>query len=558
MHKKNSPKTNPFERGQGVLEFGLILAMMSIAAILALSATGHSVADIFQQVVDGFQATFQSEETELPPVEEFTVQVVDAYQQGIAGAQVQAYQGNQKVQGMSAVTDADGYVRFKLDDGSYRFQAYYQAVYFSSETYHFPKETQGIIETGQQEFTVKVIAENGTGIPGCKVLAYQEGGTYTGAYAVTNSLGTALIPLVQGNYQFSANFQGGKYLSAVYPSPAVSSGVIETHRQSFPVLIVNAAGEPMKDLYIAAYRDNDAYSGISSRSDASGTATLELAEGKFKFRTPYLNQVYWSDVFNVHRDLQGVLTIPEKPFPIQVVDGKGKGMSNIGVYAYDQSGTNAYRYATTDSSGKTSINLTPGSYKFRAVYQSTDTWTEVYNLFSDTSALIQIRQNTFSVKVIDTAGNGIPNVAVLAYNSGGKYVGVSATTNASGEALLEIGNGSFQFSATVQNQTYWSEKINTNQDQSVQIQVKQKTYTISVTDKNKKPFPNAVVYVRLSDDSSTGLSGTTDDKGEISFTLTDGSYKFRIDANGSSYISSAYTLPNADPIAINLPIKVSQ
>ena len=40
------------ERGQGMVEYALILALVSIVAIAVLLLLGPAIADIFQQVVD--------------------------------------------------------------------------------------------------------------------------------------------------------------------------------------------------------------------------------------------------------------------------------------------------------------------------------------------------------------------------------------------------------------------------------------------------------------------------------------------------------------------------
>ena len=120
--------------------------------------------------------------------------------------------------------------------------------------------------------------------------------------------------MLEGNFKFRAEYQGGEYWSAVYTLPGTSEGVIQTHRQAFPVRVQDLAGNPMEDISVGAYREDETYSGVSGQTGTDGVIQLGLAEGQFKFRAPYMGEIYWSDVVNVHAIGGATLTISTNIF----------------------------------------------------------------------------------------------------------------------------------------------------------------------------------------------------------------------------------------------------
>lgn len=45
------------EKGQGMAEYGLILALIAVVVVVALGPLGEKIKDIFDDVVDGFDWT---------------------------------------------------------------------------------------------------------------------------------------------------------------------------------------------------------------------------------------------------------------------------------------------------------------------------------------------------------------------------------------------------------------------------------------------------------------------------------------------------------------------
>ena len=51
-----SPLFSPKEKGQGLPEYALILALISIVSVLTLAFLGPAVGDVFSNIVDGAAA----------------------------------------------------------------------------------------------------------------------------------------------------------------------------------------------------------------------------------------------------------------------------------------------------------------------------------------------------------------------------------------------------------------------------------------------------------------------------------------------------------------------
>ena len=243
------------------------------------------------------------------------------------------------------------------------------------------------------------------------------------------------------------------------------------------------------------------------------------------------------------------------------MDSKGKGISNVGVYGYRENGTTYVdRYDRTDKDGYVNLYSHPGELLNSALLTRRMTTGRVWSMSPQMAKRSSrpgrmISQYTWWAP----SGKGIANITVLAYNPGGKYLGILGTTNSEGIAYLSVSNGSYLFKATVNGAEYWSDKINVTQQKSATIQVasqsESQSYTIHLINKKNKPLEGADVYVRDSDDKYTGISGTTNSDGQITVELAPGTYIFRVDYQKESWISSDYDFPGSDPLTIKVPVK---
>jgi Flp pilus assembly pilin Flp len=556
-NRNGTTSANPAARGQGLVEYALILVLISLVATAALGATGTSVADVFNRLLGRMNQPAISPD-DLPPVGDgeggFPVVVIDSDKKTIPDVQVFVMQNSERFKNMNDLTDEMGIARFELEQDTYQFEAYYQGKFFASEEVKIPTYSFAVIEIERTGFTVTVANQDGQAKSGVAVLAYRENGAFCGT-GVTDFSGKVVLPLTEGEYKFRADYQSANYWSETsYTVPKETNGLIYITEKSFPVSVVNASGQGMPSLFVAAYRENGAYTGLSATTDKSGVAEFDLAEGRYKFRTTYMNQTYWSEVFSVPDDGQGKLRIEQGSFPVQVMDADGRGLAGVTVYAFDENGAQAYASAVTDGSGAAAFALGAGRYKFRTTYQSSTYWSDTYTLFSDTRGVIKINQTAFTVRVVDASGNGLSGRPVAVYTEDGKYTGQQGTTNASGAAQFNLANGSYQFRSEVQAQFYWSEKVSLPGTTQTTINTGLRSYTITFVNQSNQPLQGAEVFVRRDNGGYTGQNGTTNAAGQIAILLSEGSAQFRMDVNGKTYTSQNYHLPKSDPITITFNV----
>ena len=106
------------ENGQGLVEYMLIIVLLSLIGLVGLSAMGVNLGEVFNKIVNsiGLSAGPQEEQ----PIEENTslqVRVVNPANEGVSGVQVYVYQNGKTYNDLSGTTDSNGETYFELEAG---------------------------------------------------------------------------------------------------------------------------------------------------------------------------------------------------------------------------------------------------------------------------------------------------------------------------------------------------------------------------------------------------------------------------------------------------------
>nr|HID13298.1 hypothetical protein [Anaerolineae bacterium] len=171
-----------------------------------------------------------------------------------------------------------------------------------------------------------------------------------------------------------------------------------------------------------------------------------------------LTGVSIGDVFSqMSAQLQGDVTPVYTPPPtpeaitVSVVNAQGTGIPNVMVYAFTARGRYLGRGGRTDEAGIIHFaDFDAGDYLFRADFQRKHFWSDQITRPTQAYARIQTGQRPFSVKVVDAAGGGIPNVRVYAFTGRGRYIGVGGRTGADGIVVFDLADGDYKFRADYQ------------------------------------------------------------------------------------------------------------
>ncbi len=246
--------------------------------------------------------------------------------------------------------------------------------------------------------------------------------------------------------------------------------------------------------------------------------------------------------------------IPTATINIYVVDGSSIGIADVAVSVYQDGNPYKSISGTTDANGKVGFVLELGTYSFIASYESQEYPTaSSYTLPDDTAATIQISQpepTEFTVKVVDSLNQPMSGVTVTLHDTSGAYLNVSAATDGSGNAVLTVPDDVVKFKAVVGGENYWSAEIDTQSATTTTITVPIADYTIKVL-KSGKILKNAAVTVLYSNGTSTGISGTTNSYGQVTVTLSPGSYKFKV-VKKSTWVTGAFAFPDSNPLTISV------
>ncbi len=247
---------------------------------------------------------------------------------------------------------------------------------------------------------------------------------------------------------------------------------------------------------------------------------------------------------------------------VTVQDTNNAPQSGLKVYAFNGS-TYTGHSGTTASNGQVIFTLPQGSYRFRADFNGTQFWSNSQNDCTTpgcTSDSITVTLPV-TITVQDTDGTAKSGLPVYAF-TGTTYTGHKSTTDSNGQVSLTLPQGSYRFRADLNGTQFWSAATNTCTlpgCATASITVT-KPLILTVQGQSGQPYPNLSVYA-FNGTTYTGYNGTTDANGHATFTLPEGSYRFRADLNGTQFWSGAQndcTVPGCTTATVTLPSNIAQ
>ncbi len=146
----------------------------------------------------------------------FTLSVIDANGQGIAGVRVYAFTENDRYTGTYINTDSNGQGIFDLPDGSFKFRADYRSNRYWSDVISSPDTASTTIQTGQKSITIQVVDNQGIGMANIRVYAFTDANQYIGVQARTDNSGLTSLEIPNGTFKIRADYQGSRYWSSSF------------------------------------------------------------------------------------------------------------------------------------------------------------------------------------------------------------------------------------------------------------------------------------------------------------------------------------------------------
>ena len=477
------------------------------------------------------------------PHQDVTVTTTGAYGGNVeprSGLNVYLFTPSGYYLGQSQVTDPQGRATFNLPGQPYKVRADYLSQQYWSSVFTWMNSSI-VIEEGVAEVSVTAM---GAPVQGVKVYAFDSSGSYLGISGLTNADGKVWFRLPGGDYNFRADHLGSQYWSGVFTIIAdlVSPVPVSAGGGSFTLTVLKGDNVPLPEVNCYVFNDSGSYLGLSGLTSSEGQVGFDLPDGAYKIRVDHLGYQFWTEIFSVPATLSLTHTIPHQNVTVTVEGDYSEDIqpfASLNVYLFTPSGFYLGLHQVTDSQGRATFNLPAQAYKVRADYLSGQYWSEVFT-WEDTVVTIPEGVAQVAVRVGNQPVTGAP---VYAFSSGGSYLGLSANTNASGMVEFRLPVGSYRFRADYQgNQYRASAGIVSDTVNYVEVSAGGGEFRLSV-DTGSGPLAGVKVYVFSAGGSYLGISGTTDANGQVSFALSQGSYKFRVDYLGYQFWSLAYDVP---------------
>jgi RHS repeat-associated protein len=415
-----------------------------------------------------------------------------------------------------------------------------------------------------------------------EVSADWQGATTTYSYDAANRLINTILPDgTQSNYTYddagrliSLAHQGTNRLWASYQYEydnvgnrirAVESMAAIAHLPFVEVTITDSLGEPVAGLQVYAFK-GDVYSGISAISGEDGVARFTLPEGNYRFRADQKGYQFWSGEEN-HCEVLGCekasVTVPLfGDVIVSITDSTGAALPGLPVYAFLGSKYNGVN-KLTDENGQATFTLPQGSYRFRTDKNGLQYFSgiEDHCLVPEecqATSIVVPQFDSVSVEVKNTADEIEPEIQVYAFN-GPTYTGAQAVSDENGVAEFLLPEGNYRFRADKNSMQFWSSYENNCavlgcESAAVTLPLFGDV-TVGVFDSNGNPDPDLKVYV-FKGNTYTGHNGITNESGEVTLTLPQGDYRFRVDKHGYQYFSASEnhcTVPECGSADIHVP-----
>ncbi len=478
----------------------------------------------------------------------FTYTVQKAPGEPIVGTKCHVFTDAGSYIGFYGVTNENGQAFFDLADGGYRFRVDFLGEQFWSDTIQVPDALSAELTLGHETANVTVFTGNGPARE-AKVYLFSESDAYLGLYQSTDDSGQATFNLPVGvTYKFRADVLGSRYWSA--PTLMTGGGPnpvdIATGGGLFQVALQKDPQTPMAGIKLCLFNDTGSYLGQYQITGFDGVVSFEVPEGSYKVRADYLGYQFWTAPEIVTDDTTVAFPLPHQDTGV-AVSGSYQDvltpLEGIKVHLFNATGTYVGEYRHTDSTGQVTFSLPETGYTVRADFMGRPFWSDTFT-WANTPLTIPMAEA--AVKV---TGAGLPenDVKVYVFSPSGAYLGLSATTDETGQVTFMLPAGDYQFRADYQGSQFWTanETLLADLSNPVILSVGGGSFTLHVKKTSTAPLTGVKTYVFNQNNAYLGLAGATSEAGETAFDLADGSYKFRVDYVGYPFWSSLFTVPGA-------------
>ena len=475
--------------------------------------------------------------------------IVESSQSGpLSGLKVYAFTESGSYTGKNFTTDESGTALFVLEDfeaGIYQFRVDYLGQQFWSDLVSIPTDTS--VSVVIEEETVRVTVSDAVDpIIGIRVYLFSAAGAYLGVYGNTDASGDVFfdVPL-DITLKFRADTLGYQFWSEdiqVYIGIQVNFVIPHQEVEISVEGAFQGASEPIERIPVYLFTPSGSYLGLNQSTDVNGQVLFHLPEMPYKVRADYLGQRFWSDEFTWQDTTVSVLMADAQI----TVTGNGQRLEGVRVYVFSATDSYLGLFDTTDSDGQVLFRLPAGNYKFRADYQGSQYWSGEEALAADQMNPVSISTGggTFVFTVLKSASDPITGIKCYVFSESGTYLGMSGTTNTSGEVSFDLADGSYKIRTDYLGYQFWSNILEIPNTLSDALLIAHTAVSINVEGMylgTRERLEGIKVYLFTPSGSYLSQYQVTDENGQVTFNLPEQVYKVRADYLGQQFWSGEFT-----------------
>ena len=437
--------------------------------------------------------------------------------------------------GVFGPTSSNGEVSFDLAEGNYNIRVDYLGYQFWSPLFDVPATLDDVFTIPHQDVAVTVSGiydQTVEPLENLPVYLFSEAGSYLNLNASTDADGQVFFNLPDQAYKVRADCMNQQYWSPefIQQDTQVEISMADAH------ITVTGGGQDLMGVPVYVYTASGAYLNLNQSSDSAGQVSLRLPAGSYKFRADYQGSEYWTEVEVLQAYQVNPIEISTGggPFIFTVLKGPADPLAGVSCYVFNEAGSYLNMNAVTSSEGQVSFELADGRYQFRVDHLGYQYWSDVYDVPASLSETFTISHQDIVVAVNSlflglTAS--LADVPVYLFTDAGSYQNLKPTTDGAGQVTFNLPDRAYKVRADYRNQQFWSAAF-TQQDTNVDIPMADALITVTGAG---QALSGVVVYCYTGTGAYLNLNPATDANGRVNFRLPAGSYKFRVDYQGSQY-----------------------
>jgi hypothetical protein len=438
--------------------------------------------------------------------------------------------------GVYQTTGDNGTVEFNVAEADYMLRVDYLGYKFWSQVIPVDTDTTEIIQIAHRPVRLMVqgcFRKNNQPIRGIKVYLLSAAGSYLGQKLTTDDNGRAEFNLPKRGYQFRAKYLGNKYRSkpVIWDDPIITIPLAKAN------VSVSGAGYPKKGVKVRVFSRPGRYLNLKRRTNNNGRVFFRLPEGKYDFRADYGGRKFWAKDRTLAADFVNDVDISTGggTFRLDVKTDSGQPLAGLKCHLFNKNKRYLKLSTPTNEAGVATFNLRDGTYRFRVDYLGHHFWSDRITVYDKRRYEMVIAQSKVDVEVIFARAPANRKKVYLfspfSRYRGSRYLGQYKITDDNGRVSFNLPVGiPLRFRADILGRKYWSRKVVVSDNNAlVTVNAGGGRMKMMVTSKNGTPLNNLKVYLFNKSDKYLGLSGRTNVKGRVAFSVPEGVYRVRVD-----------------------------